>query len=115
MSSRSGHQLNSILLTFHPQGSVLKSALSSNALSRFASVVVDGVLGLPRLARHTGRYPCIAVVPEATHEASRGPERGAMSAQKALRGSETETRELLGGTEENSASPTRSLILPSNQ
>ena len=28
-----------------------------------------------------------------------------MSAQKALRGSETETRELLGGTEENSASP----------
>ena len=39
------------------------------------------------------------------HRASRGPEKGAVSAQKALRGSETETRELLGGTEENSVSP----------
>ena len=47
------------------------------------------------------------VVLEATHEASRGPEKGAVSAQKALRGSETETRELLGGTEENSVSPMR--------
>ena len=36
-----------------------------------------------------------------------------MSAQKALQGSETETRELLGGAEEKSASPTRgSLICP---
>ena len=33
------------------------------------------------------------------------PEKGAVSAQKALQGSETETRELLGGTEENSVSP----------
>ena len=49
----------------------------------------------------------ISVVPEATHDASRGPEKGAVSAQKALRGSETETRELLGGTEENSVSPMR--------
>ena len=32
-----------------------------------------------------------------------------MSAQKALGGSETETRELLGGTEENSVSPMRGL------
>ena len=47
----------------------------TNTQSRFASVVVDGVLG-----------PCISVVPEASHEASRG--------------SETETREVLGGTEE---------------
>ena len=30
-----------------------KSAFSTNAQSRFASVVVDGVLGPPRLARHT--------------------------------------------------------------
>ena len=37
-----------------------------------------------------------------------------MSAQKALRGSETETRELLGGTEEFSVSPTRG-DLPSMQ
>ena len=29
------------------------SAFSTNAQSRFASVVVDGVLGPPRLARHT--------------------------------------------------------------
>ena len=85
----------------------VKCAFSTNAQSRFASVVVDGVLGPPRLARHTWRCPCISVVPEATHEASRGPEKGAVSAQKALRGSETETRELLGGTEENSVSPMR--------
>ena len=41
-----------------------------------------------------------------------------MSAQKALRGSEPETRELLGGTEENSVSPMRGQIiidLPSRQ
>ena len=31
----------------------VKSAFSTNAQSRFASVVVDGVLGPPRLARHT--------------------------------------------------------------
>ena len=44
------------------------------------------------------------MVPEAMHEASRGPLKGAVSAQKALQGSETETRELLGGTAENSVS-----------
>ena len=71
------------------------------------SVVVDGVLGPPRLARHTSRCPCISVVPEAAHEASRGPLKGAASAQKVLQVSETETRELLGGTEEYSVSPTR--------
>ena len=31
----------------------LKSAFSTNAQSRFASFVVDGVLGPPRLGRHT--------------------------------------------------------------
>ena len=67
----------------------------------------DCVLGLLCLARHTWQCPCISVVPEATHEASRGPLRGAVSAPKALQGSETETRELLGGTEENSVSPMR--------
>ena len=46
--------------------------------------------------------PCISEVPEATHKAGGGPLKGAVSAQKALQGSETETRELLGGTEENS-------------
>ena len=39
--------------------------------------------------------------------ASQGPFKGAVSAQKALQGSETETRELLGGTEENIVSPMR--------
>ena len=36
------------------------------------------------------------------HEANRGPLKGTESAQKALQGSETQTRELLGGTVENS-------------
>ena len=45
------------------------------------------------------------------HKASRGPEKGAVSAQKALWGSDTETRELLGGTEENSPDE-GSLICP---
>ena len=51
--SRSGHQLNYILFTFHNQGSVVKSAFSTNAQSRFASAVLDGVLGPPRLVWHT--------------------------------------------------------------
>ena len=38
------------------------------------------------------------------HEASRGTLKGAVLSQKALQGSETETREVLGGTEENSVS-----------
>ena len=76
-----------------------KSAFSTNTQSRLASIVVDGVLGPLRLTRHTWWCCCISVVPEATHEASRGPEKGTVSAQKALQGSETETRELLGGTE----------------
>ena len=42
-----------------------------------------------------------------TDEVSRGPLKGAMSAQKALQGSEMEKRELLGGTEESSVSSMR--------
>ena len=38
-------------------------------------------------------------------EASRGPLKGVVSAQNTLQESETETRELLGGTEEISLSP----------
>ena len=88
-------------------GTTKGSAFPTNAQSRFASVVLYGVLGPPRLAHHASWCPCISVVPEATHEASRGPLKGAVSAQKAVEGSETETRELLGGTEENSVSPIR--------
>ena len=38
-----------------------------------------------------------------------GPLKGAVSAEKALQGSKTETREFLGGTEENSVSLKRVL------
>ena len=81
--TRPGLVTNSILFCwlFKIKDRCKKSAYSTNAQSRFASVVVDGILGPSRLERHTWRCPCISVVPEAT--------------------SETETRELLGGTEEN--------------
>ena len=49
------------------------------------------------------------------HEASRGPLKDAVSAQKALQGSETETRELLGGTEEESFPDEGVIDLPSRQ
>ena len=39
------------------------------------------------------------------HKASLGLSKGVVSAQKAPQGSEAETRELLGGTEENIVSP----------
>ena len=47
------------------------------------------------------------ILSEATCEAGRGHSKDAMSAQKGVQGSETETRELLGGTEENSVSRMR--------
>ena len=53
----------------------VKSAFSTNAQSRFGSVVVDGVLEPPHR---------LALVPEATHEGSRKPLKGAVSAQKAF-------------------------------
>ena len=45
---------------------------------------------------------CISVVLEATHEASPEPLKDTVSAQKALQGSKSDNRKLLGGTEENS-------------
>ena len=59
----------------------------------------------PKRATPSGVQYHISVVPEAMHEASRGPLKGAVSAKEALQGSETEMRELLGGMEENSVSP----------
>ena len=88
-------------------GITKRGTFSTNALSRFASVVLDGAPGPPRLMRHILRYPCISVVPEATHKASQGPLKGAVSAEKALQGSETETGELLGGRKEIIVFPTR--------
>ena len=48
---------------------------------------------------HTWRCPFISEGPVATHEGIRWPLKGTVSAQKNLQGSETETRDLLGGTE----------------
>ena len=66
--------------------------------------VCVSVLGpiVPSATHLTVSY--VSLVPEATHEVSRGPFKGAMSAQKAFQGYEKVTRELLGRTEENSIS-----------
>ena len=74
-----------------------KKVRSNAAWSKFALVVVDGIQGPPSLARHTWQCRCISAVLEATHEASQG--------------SDTETRELLGGTTENSVSPKRGSLI----
>ena len=50
---RSGHLLNSILLTFHNHGLVVKGAFSTTTQSRFASAVLDGVQGPLRLEGHS--------------------------------------------------------------
>ena len=58
------------------------------------------------LRAQCGKPDCVLVplyLREATYEASQGScLKGAVLAQKALQGSETEKRELVGGTEENS-------------
>ena len=51
-----------------------------------------------------GGVSCFFVVPKAMDEASQGPLKGAESALKALQGSKTETKELLGGMEEKISS-----------
>ena len=51
-------------------GTRKRSGFSTNAQSRFASVVLDGVRGPPHLECHTRRCPCISVFLEAMHEAS---------------------------------------------
>ena len=71
-------------------------------------------LGPPHLAQHIWRCPCFSVVPEATHEISQGSLKGAVTAQKALQGSETELRALPGGTEEKSVSPTKGHLFALN-
>ena len=57
--------------------------------------------------RRSWLCPCISVVPEAKHEVSQGPFKGAVSAPNALQVSETDTRELWGGTEGINFSLTR--------
>ena len=51
---------------------------STNAQSRFASVVVDGVLGPPRLARHSSKK--IELVSRPDQVLRDGPQVGAISA-----------------------------------
>ena len=41
-----------------------KSAFSTNTQPRFATVLLDSVLGPPRLAHHTWSCPCISEVPK---------------------------------------------------
>ena len=95
--TRCGYQLKSILLTFHSQGSVVKSALSTNAKSRFVSDVFDGVLGPQHHARaaHLMVSFFLWSIKSFAWSKPMGPLKGAVSAQKALQGSRTETRELL--------------------
>ena len=71
-------------------GSAKSSEFSANAHSRLVSIVLDGVLGPPRLVLQTWWCPCISAVPVATHEASQG--------------SKMQTRELVGGSTEKSVS-----------
>ena len=80
-------QFYSVLLTFHNNGSVLESAFSTKGLRQLCLMV-----GLKFQKQRTRRVE------------GPGPR---VSAQKALQGSEMETRELRGGTEGKSVSPTR--------
>ena len=65
------------------------------------------LLAVRRTKRAKPRGPCFSVFTEATHKASWGTLKGAMSAQKALQESKIEARELLGLTKEKSVSLTR--------
>ena len=99
-------------------GTTETSAFLTNALSRFAIVIVECLLGPPCQARHKldrwikiqynavawlNRWcPCFSVVPEATHE---GRSKDTISAQKArVRDC---LRDLLAGTEEDIVSTSR--------
>ena len=72
-------------------GTMKTNVLSTNAHSSFPS---QGIVGPQCLEQHTWRSPSISGVLEIMHEASLGPLKGAVSAQKALQGW---TRELLEG------------------
>ena len=73
----------------------------------FASAVLDGVLALgtsvPSVAHLTVSFYLCSSEKNAPGQ-SRNIEGPSVSAQKALQGSKPETRELLGGTTENSVS-----------
>ena len=73
----------------------------------FASVVIDGVLWVTISVAFLTvfLFPCSSG--SNTQGKLRALEDYVFSAQKALQGSETETRELLGGRKEKSFSPVR--------
>ena len=50
---RSGYQVNSMMLDFYNQALKRKKCVYANTQSRFASVVLVGVLGPPRLTHLT--------------------------------------------------------------
>ena len=74
---------------------------SRNAQFKGLSVVLYSVLGPLRLAQNT------SVNPEARVQDLQVALKGTVSAEKALQGFETKTRELLAETEDNSVSLTR--------
>ena len=79
-----------------------------NAQSRIASDVLDGVLAPLRLLWHTLCCPFLCSSGSNIQDDLRALEGcNAVPAKKTLQGSETETRELLQGTEEISVSPMR--------
>ena len=82
------------------------SAFSTNAQSRFASFVLDGVKRPLRFASHTRLCPYIAAIPEATYVSR-------VSALEGRRVSSKCHRELVAGTEERVESMVFHLSAPS--
>ena len=80
---------------------------STNAQSRFASVILDGALDLHAKHATLEHYRCFSTVPDTMLKVCQGPLKGAVSTQKALQGSETEMKELMGGRSEKSISLSR--------
>ena len=81
------------------------SVFSKNALSKFVSIVLDSFLGLLHLAL-TVSFVSLHLWKQRMRGGV-GPLKGAVSAQKDVQVSETETREFLGGTKEESVSGNR--------
>ena len=91
-------------------GTTKTSAFSSNAQSRFESIVFYGALRLPRLALLVSLY-----FREQRTRQVEGPLKSPVPAQKAIQGFETKTREFVGATTENSVSLQGVIDLPSMQ
>ena len=98
---------------FNIQGAVQTSEFSTNAQSRFASIIFEDRTACLSAAHLT--MSLLLCSSKATHRVNLGPLKGAVSAQNAFKGSETETRKLLAGTEANSVSLKVVIDLPSKQ